>query len=394
MAETDTSQTAPSTGTMSALDAAIVNDDLGAFRAATAAEQKGTPLAAVPRPGVLSDEDYQSLRTREAAGDFLTDAERTSLRKTTRAKQQQKVNEQANKAAQRVVDEYDGKLKAKDDEIADLRRQLETKPASAPVPAQREAAITGRPVAVPESSRPAVPAAPVAPDPNDAEKYPAGIYDPQYLEDRAFFRLQTESAKQEAERTARQRRETGQRAWGEAKLKFSERVAAARTADPAFQAVLDGDLAARQLVPVEEFEALKAAQMLPADAQPQPINFLASYLVGQSRIGVELLTHLHQHPDDLTRVLAEGPPAIYRLEGQLIASSSPPSRVTAPSAPAPSPKKVITDAPPPVTPLGSREAAPTDPSEAAIVAGKGSLSGGVRDFLAAERSKMAGARGR
>lgn len=387
MSETAPQQTieTPPQGTMTATEAAIVNDSLSDYRKGWAAEKEGKPLPNVPKPGALSDDDYQKLRDRQQAGDFLTEAERKSLRATQRARRQDEINDKARsaseKAVQTVRDEYDAKLKAANERAEKAERALSTHaapPAVAPAP---------RPVA----AAPADTAK--APDPNDATKYPGGVYDPQYIEDKAVHRFQQEQAAKDQTARETQQRETQQRAWVEAKGKFHETLAKAKETDPEFQSVIDGELASKRLVPVEEFAALQAANILPKDAQPGPENFLASYLVGQSTIGYQLLKHLHQNPDVLARVLTEGPPALYRLEGQLLTGSTTPPASGTPPASAP-PPKVVTSAPAPPTVLGTREAAPTNPVEAAIASGKGNVSGGVRDYMAERRREMAASRGR
>ena len=386
----------PSTGTMSALDAALVNDHggleantLAEYRQAKAAEAKGQPLPPVARPGVLTEDEYQKLRARQDAGDFLTDAERSSLRRTARARQQEKVKEGARRAAERVVADHETALKAKDEEIAALRRDLAT--AQTPrVPAQVEAASVRRPVAVPDTTRPVTTES--APDPNDVEKYPAGEYDPKYIRDLTKYELKQEQAVA-AETERRVQAEQRQRvAWGQAVEAFTTTIEAARKDDPELQAALQGELASKYLVPVEEFHALQAANVIPKDAQPQPINFLASYLIGVSKIPAQLLKHFHTHPDELRRVLAAPTPMeLYHVEATLRAHASA-SASPKPAASAPSPAKVITDATPPVSTLGRRGAPPPDVTDAAITASGAGISDGVRDFLAARRSEMAGAR--
>ncbi len=354
----------PTTETVktSASDAAILADDIPGFLDARRHERAGKPLDAV------------DLQVEKAADGSTRPIDPREAKRAQRAAKQSEINEGARKAAGRIVEDYETKIKERDGEVSSLKARL----------AQLESAMSGRPVAVSppvtatQSPALAREAADPEPSPTNLEKYPGGEYDPKYIREAAAWDARQWTRQQQAE--ARQREVQQQhQASAQTKLKiFSARIEAAKQADATFPA----------LTPA--IAALRPTSVLGPDERPTALNALAEEIL-ISPVSPQLVRHFIDHPDDLSRFSAyETPRELLRAFTQLESTCE---TVTAP-APVVDPPNPITRAPTPPTVLGSNPTTPADPLAAAVKASKGSLSGGVRDYRAARAQERLAAQGK
>lgn len=302
-----------------AVDAAVASKDVSAFLEARHAERSGKPL---------------ELPTDTTAAPAQPEADTPALSRKQR--EQQLTNDRIRDAVSRAVAE-------KDAEIARLRGTNPT-----PTPAPKEAAP-----------------APAKFDSWDvwSEKNKDASYD-DYIDARADHRFEQRHAavtREQEQRTRAQQSETLQQT-------FLQRAAKAVEADPEVLTHLAPGL----------LNALIPTSAVP-DGQPITVHNVIADHVMKSDVGLQLLTHFTDHPDDYA-ALATLPPADFylrmgKLEVALEKGTPKP----------PDPKPVSKMTPPPVT-LGSRAADPTDPIDAAVA------SGDIHSFLAARERQRAAQR--
>lgn len=202
------------------------------------------------------------------------------------------------------------------------------------------------------------------PDPADAIKYPDGLYDGRYLEDIARWGARQEARERDRETQARQAEEARTQASRERNTRLSERIAAARTADPAFLDKLSPDV--------------MALRPLDALGQGEPVGALNALAteVFDSEVAADLLLHFSEHSDDLSRFARMVPRELVRefgrLEDRFLDARK---KATASAAEA-----LVTKAPPPVPPLDGKSSTPSDPIRGAVAR---------RDFAAFREAKQA-----
>jgi hypothetical protein len=328
----------PTPLTPTAVDAAVVEGDVSAFRDARRAERQGKPLATpapVESPAPTEDDDLPTPLATAAAA---------PLERPVSKRQQQ-------------INDYERRIAEQTAEITRLK--------AAPAP----------PPAAPAPPKPAAPAA--APVQADYEKYLAHPDAPKqdkfdsfekwtaamsvFIADQRY--AEREQAAQTRADGERQQQHQQQRLTG-----YQERMKAAKTADPEFLTKLS-----------EDVKALKPFAALEPGEQPSALNAIADEIL-DSDVAPQLLLHFSEHPDDLRRLSALAPRELLREFGRLSARFD---QSEAPAAPV---AKTKSDAPPPPTTFGSRPTTPTDPLDAAVA------SGDVAAFRAAKRANLAAAR--
>lgn len=123
----------------------------------------------------------------------------------------------------------------------------------------------------------------------------------------------------------------------------------------------DDPTLASQIAPA--VRELTPSSLLPRGVRPNGMSEIAERFL-KSPVGLPLMRHFSNHPEDLQRFAAYGPDEFYMelgvLERELKAASA---QAPAPAVP---PTKHTTSAPPPPTTLGARPAEPADPIQAAL----------------------------
>lgn len=291
----------PSTAT----DQAVAAKDQGAYKAARAAERAGKPL-----------EPVAEAETAEVVAKPVTEPEKPVER--TVSKRQQQINE------------YERTIAA----LRAENTRLQPKQA-APTPP----AVQPRTAATPDPE----------PDPSDATKYPDGQFDRQYLKDQARWEARSElrdyvasqrQAEHEAARTQHQRQMA--ESW-------HGKLAAARTADPEFDAKIDPD------TPISEA--------------------IMPFLMRQDD-GPQLMVYLSAHQDEAARIAALHPVEQVAEFAKMSARLALPSPVEA---------KPLSSAPRPATTLGRKAVEPSNAIDVAVA------SGDMTAFKAAKLAQRAAA---
>lgn len=295
---------------VTAVDQAVADRDLGAFREARQAERTGTPLEPKKPEAPKAEAKAEPVKPAEPA------PEAREL-----SKRQQKIND------------YERTIAEQRAEIARLSagtpRTEPTKPA-APTVADHKRYL-------------AMPDAPKEADFDNYDELQAAravfIADKRYEE--------RDAAKQATDRQTQAERFTAQR-----RTQFHERLAAASKADPTFDQAITDDV--RALVPVDEIVRIGGT--------PSALNALATEFL-ENEQGPRLMRHFSEHPDDVTRFARLMPRDFVRELAKLeltFGSSAP-----APTA-EPEPENHVTKAPAPPTTLGGRVADTADPIESAV----------------------------
>lgn len=307
--------------------AAVEARDFGKFREASLAQRAGKPLPDVERP------------TETKNGDSTEAGRALNANQRRRAREQQRINEQIRAGVEAAT-------KAKDEEIAALRAKAESAPkvaATAPVVEEPPTVETPPEKKTPEYKRYAAMAdAPKVAEFDSLDEHAAAMA--LFIADkRDAERAESTKTKTAAdERTARLL---------ERDKKYCERIAP--DGDLSFVNSLHPDVKA--LVPVESLPQKFDAQGRIVPAAPvTALNFLASKIV-ESEHAKALLQHFTDEPKELGRFAALPTPDAVLVEfGRLV------GRLDTPKAPTPRPK-LVSDASPPVTQVGTRNAAPSDP---------------------------------
>jgi len=133
----------------------------------------------------------------------------------------------------------------------------------------------------------------------------------------------------EREQSQREQSQTAAQREAQIHAKFSERLDAARTTIPNFDAVL---------------------------ASPLPLSRPMQDVIRQSELGPQLMAHLHEHPEEHARIYGAGAPLeVFRQMNKLEA------RLEAAVSSGPAPKaKPISHAKPPIKPLGAASSVVSD----------------------------------
>jgi len=300
---------------LSALDQAVAAGDMGAFKAAKAAERAGTPLT--------PSADQSGASAAPAPDDQAASTDATP-------KPASEPGKQSNRGAEARIKELNWRTKQAEERAARLEQELA---------ALRQTQPETKPAA---SSPAAVDAEPQLADfEGDPDKYP----DPYvaWLDARQEWKWrQLESQRQEQQQ--REAQERSHRAWVE------DTVRRARELGPELVESLS-----------EEVRNLRPLVSLGPHEPPTTANFITQQILESDAAG-PILKHLSDHPEELRRLEAipKYGQMVYEV-GKLAA------RLSAP--PPPSPPKVITTAPPPPTTTGNRPTEPVDALEAAVRSG-------------------------
>lgn len=200
---------------------------------------------------------------------------------------------------------------------------------------ERELAALRTPPAdvTPADSSPA-PATDPEPNPDDAAKYPDGVYDRKFMKDQAAWEARDVLRRERA--SDAERRQTAQREAHEREINASwaKRVEAAQTKFPDFRA-----------------KALEAPTEITAGS---PIDLW----ILDSPLGAEVLYTLQTTPGEVRRIAALAPMQQLRELVAIEAKLSTPPEV-----------KTVSDAPPPPRTLGDKATTPADPIRAAVASG-------------------------
>ncbi len=309
---------------LSALDLAVKAGDMGAFKAAKAAERAGTPLTpsadqsagtapATPGEQAPADQPADSAPARPSGHRGNADTRIQELL-ADRARERER--------AERL-----------ERELAEIRRAAQAQPPkqaeTAPATAPREPELADF-EADPETY----------PDPYAA--YVAAVA--QYHADQRFAAL---------EKQAEERRTAQERATAEQRRIETFQTRMAEAGGETFLADISDDV--KGLRTIEQAQA--------AGVPLTPLNAVASELI-ESEHAPALMRYWTDHPEELRKLeRAPNPRALLREFGRQEALA------TAPKAPAAPPPKVITTAPPPPTTTGNRPTEPVDALEAAVRSG-------------------------
>lgn len=319
---------------LTAVESAVVNNDVHAFREARRAERSGTPA-----PAPAATEPVQVPPTPATA---------TVEEPRTVSKRQHEINERIRVATERAV-------AAKDAEIAQLRSQLPAGPA-----APRPAAAAG------ETFPTYATYLDTHPD--------ASLED--YIDARQDFRDEvktkaTRAQRMEAEQTRSQRDQV------DAAI---TRTQTARAADPALDAKFTAweapDAVLPEILTIPTRDQAMAARIVPRAEH----DFATA--IATSEYSAQIIAHVADHPDVLAKVRTLDTRAqVIKFVGKLETRFE--RDADAPTPAAAVVPKTVSSAPAPATTLGSRPASAADPVLAAA------SSGDVSAFRAAKRAREA-----
>lgn len=309
----------------SAVESAVVKNDVAAYREARRAERSGKPLAFEATTEDDGTADVDEIHA--AAAPVQPEQPERPL-----SKRQADINERVRLATAKAVAD-------KDAEIAQLRAQI--KPAE---PAPRRDAPQAPPTTLADTvQRPEI-GKPILNEVDFYTKFPDAtgtdyaLYVARY--DRGAHEAQTEQGRQ---------RQQVQQQQQERATKFHERLAAARTADPDFATKLSPDISG----------------LRPYAAEAEGAEFTVNHAIAEEIVDSEhapaLMLHLSTHPDDLATLRATSSPrALARAIGRLEA------KLAAPPQPATPKPNTVTAAPSPGTSLGGKPAAQADAVTSAV----------------------------
>lgn len=316
--------------------AAVESRDFKQFREASQAQRAGKPLPEVERP------------TQTTTGESTEAGRAQNAQQRRRQREQQRINDQIRAGVEAAT-------KAKDDEIAALKAAKAEAPkveAAAPPVAPKEEVQPEK--KTPEYKRyAAMPDAPKVAEFDSLDEHAAAMA--LFISDKRH----EERVEAEKVKTTHEGRVKALVARDDA---YRERVAP--KGDTSFVESLSAPVKA--LRPVE---SLKQGEPVTA------LNFLTTKIV-ESEHAKALLQHFSDNPKDLDRFSQlTTPDAVVFEFGRLVGSLDAPKDTTVPRP------KLVSDASPPVTQFGARNAAPSDPVINAV------KKRDFRAFRAAQRAR-------
>jgi hypothetical protein len=337
--ETATGASAPTV--TPAVAKAVAASNFSEFRSASRAQRGGSSTSA-SAPAATTDTTDASAAAAAPASTQKPDA--AAVAAAGVSKRQQETNDRIREAVERAT--------------ADLRAENEALKRGRTSTAEARtdgAETTRRPANAPAT------AAAADPEPNagDLKKYPGGEFDPKFVQDQARWAARDEHRKVTQAAADRASADRQAQVVAERETKFSDRMKAAREADPTFLTKLSAEVA--DLRPYKALAPGERATVATAIAE----------LVIDSENASELMLHLSTHPDDFAALKsAANPMDLERRFGRLEAKleKAKPAAGAAAGTPVPQPKHVPA-APAPAPTLGSRGGEPVDATKAAVKRG-------------------------
>lgn len=330
----------PAPAPASATDAAVQSGNFKDFRAAKRAERAGTPLA------TPSADSSPAAPATPAAS---TDATPTPA-------------SEPGKPAEKKADGHKGNAETRVRELLTEQRELKAELArlragqTQPPPTPNAEASSAQTPAPASTDDP-------KPDPTDATKYPDGQYDPKFIEDLGRWAARDERRTSDTAAQTKARETARTEASRRRDVKFTERMDAAKAADPEFLDSLS-----------HEVKLLRPTDALGADERITARNALADEILS-SDVAPDLLRHFSDHPEDLRRFDAMGPRDLLREFTKL-------ETAIQGKKPAAAPPKHVSSAPPPPPRVDGKGTTPADPVRAAVE------KGDFAAFRAAKRQRL------
>lgn len=330
----------------SASEAAVAANDFPAFRTAERA-QRATGTPASPSAASTPAEPAAQVASTDASLEAASEPAKPKGAKARTA------------VLDAEIKDLQDKLKLR----ANLREELERRPADAKPAAPSAATAPATTTAAQEYKRyMAMPACPKLKDFDSIEEHSAAVA--VFINDTRDTERATAGRQREQQRaaaTTQQQRATT----------FSERLQAAAAADPTFVDAVSPEIMG--LEPMEKAIALR---------KPITVDHGIAEEIIDSAVGPQLMRHLTDHPEDLAALRqAKNPRELARLVGQIE------QPYLATPAAAAAPLKTVTDVAAPPTTLGTRPAASADPDPSR----RAVINNDFTAFRASERAKRAGA---